>query len=249
MNLAVLYPSASGGAGSTLSPLGAAPPIVETPEPAQAPEPETQAQVPAESESPAVAPPAKPEGASDSEAALDALIEGSLLEGEGVGGDGTAAEPELEVAPVDLVVDERANHFADVRAAEPAASSIADFASFVRSPRDHEMDMSVVQDGLRAAVKMGLGHTAMQAVWAAAVDASRNPIKTTPEAAEAALAAKWGDSTPAKLDAARAWIDKAETAWPDIRIWLRTSGSGNNPGFVEFIASQAARLGLHSKGN
>ena len=230
--LSALYPSATGGSGVVLSPLSVPAPEAE---PLQAAEPTADAVAPTEARSPAGDPPAQPEG-------QPALDDAALVEhgDKPAGGD----ENEADAPPVDMTLDERPNFFKDARLEEIPAHTTTDFNAVVRSPADTEMDMTIVGDGLRAAVKMGLGITTMQCIWKAAVDASRSPIRTSPEAGLAALTAEFGDATVAKLASANAWISQAEQTWPEIRLWLRASGLGSDPGFIKFVVRAAERRGL-----
>lgn len=231
--LAALYPSATASAAAPVAP--PAPDLVAAIAPTPAASPAADA-----TESAAAQP-------DDDAAAADDLLDDQVAAEDGAD-DPDAAPAELEqtveTPPEDLRVDERKDFFADVRPTEPGAASPTDFASFVRSPSDKAMDMSVVGDGLRAAVKMGLGHTAMQAIWSAAVDASRTPITTSPAAAHAALTTELGDKAETTIAAARAWFDQAEKSWPGARIWLQTSRLGNDPRFIKQIAAFAQRSGI-----
>jgi hypothetical protein len=96
---------------------------------------------------------------------------------------------------------------------------------------------------LDAAAKAGIGVTAMQGFWNSFVDAAKTPIRTTPQAAQAALTAQWGDKTEAKLAAANGYIDTVAQRWPGVRDMLRQTGLGNDPAFIKQIVARAQQRG------
>lgn len=143
-----------------------------------------------------------------------------------------------EVAP-DLTVDERADFFRNARLDEIAPSSATDYGAVTRRSSDPK-EQAFIDQALQSSVRMGIGVTTMAAIRAAAVDAARDPIRTTPAAAQAALQAEWGERYEAKMAAANAYIDEWAMRWPAVKPWLQLSALGNSPAFIKTIAGLAA---------
>ncbi|MFM0558936.1 hypothetical protein [Paraburkholderia sediminicola] len=206
---AVLYPSATGGSGATLSPLSA--PVAPAAIAAPAAEAVTVAPEVAEHVE-VVEPIEQPE---------------------------TVAEPVLDSRPK---ID---GWFADARETEPAASSITDYATFAnadRPPTGIEIhDRAEFDLSLKAMQQAGLGQTTARAVFQTAMEAIRNPISTTSDAARSALQAQWGDKTDANLSIAKQQIDAIAKTWPGVRQMLDKTGLGNSPEFIKQLVNRAKR--------
>lgn len=238
-NLAALYPSASSGAGQTLSPLSVHAPAASPPASPPAPAaPVAAAVVSPEVQSPASGLPERPQWHDE-----QADDEGDRTDVDADADGDADAQPQKTAEPapaVNLAIDERADFWKDARSSEPAPSSATDYAPFTRLPpgvpRTADVDVA-----LDAAAKAGIGATAMQSTWAAFIDAARSPIRTTPEAAQAALADAWGTQADAKLAAAQNFINDMATRWPSVRDMLRQTGLGNDPAFIKQVAAWAAQ--------
>jgi hypothetical protein len=151
----------------------------------------------------------------------------------------TVAEPVLDPRPK---ID---TWFADARETEPAASSITDYATFAnadRPPTGIEIhDRAEFDLSLKAMQQAGLGQTTARAVFQTAIEAIRNPIATTPDAARSALESAWGDKTDANLIIAKQQIDAIAKTWPGVRQMLDKTGLGNSPEFIKQLVNRAKR--------
>ena len=57
----------------------------------------------------------------------------------------------------------------------------------------------------------------------------------------AALTAKWGDQTAAKLALAKGMIREAEAKWPGLRNYLNATGLGSDPRLIQQLVARAER--------
>jgi hypothetical protein len=99
----------------------------------------------------------------------------------------------------------------------------------------------------QALIAAGLGNTTAASFMKMGVAASRNGPLADHEIAKrnsdgmAALKERWGDQTGAKLQTAKAMIQKASAKWPGLTNYLNATGLGSDPKLIQQLVARAER--------
>ena len=152
-----------------------------------------------------------------------------------------AAIDAAETSSIDMTVDERRDWFEGVRQTEPAATGVSDYFAATRMPASVR-DLPSVQQALGACVGLGIGQSEMTALMSAVKEGTVAPIRTSPEAARAALTLQWGDATDRNLAAANRFVDALQSRWPGVRYALDRTGLSNDPRFIARMAQHGRNL-------
>jgi hypothetical protein len=98
-----------------------------------------------------------------------------------------------------------------------------------------------------AFIESGVGRTMANDLVRQGIEASRrgpltdHQIQQRNVAGMAALTAKWGDRTPAKLALAKAMVREASAKWPGLPDYLQHTGLGSDPKLIQQLVARAER--------
>jgi hypothetical protein len=149
---------------------------------------------------------------------------------------------------------QRANVFYDlpmdgsgVRYDEPNLTSPQEFSLEVPDDLRANLQEGEAQQITSAFIEADVGRTMANDLLRQGIEASRRgPLSN--DAVErwnaegmAALTAKWGDQTAAKLALAKDMIREAEAKWPGLRNYLNAIGLGNDPKLIQQLVARAER--------
>jgi hypothetical protein len=99
----------------------------------------------------------------------------------------------------------------------------------------------------QALIAAGLGNTTAASFLQMGVEASRKGPLADHEIAKhnsdgmKALKERWGDQTGAKLQTAKAMIQKASAKWPGLTNYLNATGLGSDPKLIQQLVARAER--------
>jgi hypothetical protein len=99
----------------------------------------------------------------------------------------------------------------------------------------------------QALIAAGLGNTTAASFMKMGVEASRNgpladhEIQKRNADGMKALKERWGDQTGAKLQTAKAMIQKASAKWPGLTNYLNATGLGSDPKLIQELVARAER--------